>query len=176
MITVYVECRKVLRLPGRDAVPALGAVSNNSLFRKKLREYGWCIRNVADNRGVSIPALTFNFTCKLRHEPGDGDPVVVAGGHNANFTPLACLAGRDVYMRVIRLRLDTFDIDYYMFEQHAVDGRVIWVACTAATNTVNVVDRLGLTENGAVLLGIAYHMSENDVDRVVEGLREVSVG
>jgi selenocysteine lyase/cysteine desulfurase len=41
---------------------------------------------------------------------------------------------------------------------------------------VNVMDRLGLAENGAVRLGIVHYLSENDVDRVVEGLREVVVG
>ena len=32
-------------------------------------------------------------------------------------------------------------------------------------------DRLGLAETGAVRLGIVHYLSENDVDRVVEGLR-----
>ena len=38
---------------------------------------------------------------------------------------------------------------------------------------VNVMDRLGLAENGAVRLGIVHYLLENDVDRVVEGLRKV---
>jgi selenocysteine lyase/cysteine desulfurase len=41
---------------------------------------------------------------------------------------------------------------------------------------VNVMDRLGLAENGAVRLGIVHYSSENDVDRVVEGLREFVAG
>ena len=41
---------------------------------------------------------------------------------------------------------------------------------------VNVMDRLGLAEKGAVRLGIVHYLSENDVDRVVEGLREVVAG
>ena len=41
---------------------------------------------------------------------------------------------------------------------------------------VNVMDRLGLAENGAVRLGIVHYLSENDVERVVEGLREVVAG
>jgi selenocysteine lyase/cysteine desulfurase len=41
---------------------------------------------------------------------------------------------------------------------------------------VNVMERLGLGETGAVRLGIVHYLVENDVDRVVEGLREVTVG
>jgi selenocysteine lyase/cysteine desulfurase len=41
---------------------------------------------------------------------------------------------------------------------------------------VNVMERLGLGETGAVRLGIVHYLDENDVDRVVEGLREVAVG
>ncbi len=41
---------------------------------------------------------------------------------------------------------------------------------------VNVMDRLGLAENGAVRLGIVHYLSENHVDRVMEGLREVVAG
>ncbi len=40
---------------------------------------------------------------------------------------------------------------------------------------VNVMDRLGLAENGAVRLGIVHYLSDNDVDRVVKGLRKVVV-
>ncbi len=32
-----------------------------------------------------------------------------------------------------------------------------------------------LGDTGAVLLGIVHYLNENDVDRVVEGLREVAV-
>ena len=41
---------------------------------------------------------------------------------------------------------------------------------------VNVMDRLGLAENGAFRLGVVHYLSENDVQRVVEGLREVVAG
>ncbi len=41
---------------------------------------------------------------------------------------------------------------------------------------VNVMERLGLGDTGAVRLGIVHYLDENDVDRVVEGLREVAVG
>ncbi len=41
---------------------------------------------------------------------------------------------------------------------------------------VNVMDRLGLAENGAVRLGIVHYLSENDAEWVVEGLREVVAG
>ncbi len=41
---------------------------------------------------------------------------------------------------------------------------------------VNVMERLGLGDTGAVRLGIVHYLNENDVDRVVEGLREVAVG
>ena len=41
---------------------------------------------------------------------------------------------------------------------------------------VNAMDRIGLTKNGAVRLGIVHYLSENDVERVVEGLREVVSG
>jgi selenocysteine lyase/cysteine desulfurase len=41
---------------------------------------------------------------------------------------------------------------------------------------VNVMDRLGLGATGAVRLGIVHYLDVNDVDRVVEGLREVAVG
>ena len=41
---------------------------------------------------------------------------------------------------------------------------------------VNVMNRLGIAENGAVRLGIVHCLSENDVDRVLEGLREVVAG
>jgi selenocysteine lyase/cysteine desulfurase len=37
-------------------------------------------------------------------------------------------------------------------------------------------ERLGLGDMGAVRLGIVHYLDENDVDRVVEGLREVGVG
>jgi selenocysteine lyase/cysteine desulfurase len=37
-------------------------------------------------------------------------------------------------------------------------------------------ERLGLGDMGAVRLGIVHYLDENDVDRVVEGLREVAVG
>jgi selenocysteine lyase/cysteine desulfurase len=41
---------------------------------------------------------------------------------------------------------------------------------------VNVMERLRLGDTGAVRLGIVHYLDENDVDRVVEGLREVAVG
>jgi selenocysteine lyase/cysteine desulfurase len=41
---------------------------------------------------------------------------------------------------------------------------------------VNVMERLGLGATGAVRLGIVHYLDESDVDRVVEGLREVAVG
>ena len=41
---------------------------------------------------------------------------------------------------------------------------------------VNVMERLGLGETGAVRLGVVHYLDENDVDRAVEGLREVVVG
>jgi selenocysteine lyase/cysteine desulfurase len=41
---------------------------------------------------------------------------------------------------------------------------------------VNVMDRLGLAEYGAVRLRIVHYLSENVVDWVVEGLREVVSG
>ncbi len=41
---------------------------------------------------------------------------------------------------------------------------------------VNVMERLGLGDTGAVRLGIVHYLDESDVDRVVEGLREVTVG
>ena len=34
-------------------------------------------------------------------------------------------------------------------------------------------DRMGLADNGAVRLGGVQFLSENDVDRLVEGLREI---
>ena len=41
---------------------------------------------------------------------------------------------------------------------------------------VNVMERLGLAETGAVRLGIVHYLSENDVERVAEGLRQVAAG
>jgi selenocysteine lyase/cysteine desulfurase len=41
---------------------------------------------------------------------------------------------------------------------------------------VNVMERLGLGDTGPVLLGVVQYLDENDVDRVVEVLREVAVG
>ena len=41
---------------------------------------------------------------------------------------------------------------------------------------VNVMERLYLGDTGAVRLGIVHYLDENDVDRVVEGLRAVLVG
>jgi selenocysteine lyase/cysteine desulfurase len=41
---------------------------------------------------------------------------------------------------------------------------------------VNVMERLGFGDTGAVRLRIAHYLDENDVDRVVEGLREVVEG
>ncbi len=41
---------------------------------------------------------------------------------------------------------------------------------------VNVMERLGLGDTGAVRLGIVHYLDKNDVDRVVEGLREIAVG
>ncbi len=41
---------------------------------------------------------------------------------------------------------------------------------------VNFMERLGLAGHGAVRLGIVHYLDENDVDRVVEGLRELAVG
>jgi len=41
---------------------------------------------------------------------------------------------------------------------------------------VNVMECLGLDDTGAVRLGIVHYLDESDVDRVVEGLREVEVG
>jgi selenocysteine lyase/cysteine desulfurase len=37
-------------------------------------------------------------------------------------------------------------------------------------------ERLGLGDTGAVRLGVVHYLDENDVDRVVEGLRDVAVG
>jgi len=42
--------------------------------------------------------------------------------------------------------------------------------------TVNVMERLGLGDTGPVLLGVVQYIDENDVNRVVEGLRELAVG
>jgi selenocysteine lyase/cysteine desulfurase len=41
---------------------------------------------------------------------------------------------------------------------------------------VNVMERLGLGDTGAVRLGIVHYLDENDMSGVIEGLREVSVG
>jgi len=41
---------------------------------------------------------------------------------------------------------------------------------------VNVMERLSLGDTGAVRLGIVHYLDESDVDRVLEGLREVAVG
>jgi cysteine desulfurase family protein (TIGR01976 family) len=87
--------------------------------------------------GASMTALTFNFTRALGRVLGPGDAVVVTDlDHDANFTPWVCLAERGVNVRVVPLRLDTFDIDYDVLEQHLADGRVRWVACTAASNAL----------------------------------------
>jgi cysteine desulfurase family protein (TIGR01976 family) len=87
--------------------------------------------------GASMTALTFNFTRALGRVLGPGDAVVVTElDHDANFTPWVCLAERGVDVRVVPLRLDTFDIDYAVLEQHLADGRVRWVACTAASNAL----------------------------------------
>jgi selenocysteine lyase/cysteine desulfurase len=37
-------------------------------------------------------------------------------------------------------------------------------------------ERLGLGDTGAVRLGIVHYLDENDVEKVVEGLREVAAG
>jgi selenocysteine lyase/cysteine desulfurase len=37
-------------------------------------------------------------------------------------------------------------------------------------------ERLSLGDTGAVRLGIVHYLDESDVDRVLEGLREVAVG
>ena len=87
--------------------------------------------------GASMTALTFNFTRALGRVLGPGDAVVVTElDHDANFTPWVSLAERGVDVRVVPLRLDTFDIDYDVLEQHLADGRVRWVACNAASNAL----------------------------------------
>ena len=93
--------------------------------------------------GASMTALTFNFTRALGRVLGPGDAVVVTElDHDANFTPWVSLAERGVDIRVVPLNVQTFDIDYDVLEAHLADGRVRWVACTAASNAIGTMPDL----------------------------------
>jgi cysteine desulfurase family protein (TIGR01976 family) len=93
--------------------------------------------------GASMTALTFNFTRALGRVLGPGDVVVVTElDHDANFTPWVSLAERGVEIRVVPLNVETFDIDYDVLEAHLADGRVRWVACTAASNAIGTMPDL----------------------------------
>jgi cysteine desulfurase family protein (TIGR01976 family) len=69
--------------------------------------------------------------------------VVTELDHDANFTPWVSLAERGVEIRVVPLNVQTFDIDYDVLEAHLADGRVRWVACTAASNAIGTMPDLG---------------------------------
>jgi selenocysteine lyase/cysteine desulfurase len=53
-----------------------------------------------------------------------------------------CLAERGVEIRNVPLNVETFDIDYDVLEAHLPDGRVRWVACTAASNAIGTMTDL----------------------------------
>lgn len=93
--------------------------------------------------GASMTALTFNFTRALGRVLGPGDAVVVTElDHDANFTPWVSLAERGVEIRIVPLNAETFDIDYDVLESHLADGKVRWVACTAASNAIGTMPDL----------------------------------
>jgi hypothetical protein len=52
------------------------------------------------------------------------------------------------------------------------------IICAGSENyyAVSVMDRLGLGYTGAVRVGNVQYSDKNDVDRVVEGLRDLPVG
>jgi hypothetical protein len=60
-----------------------------------------------------------------------------------------------------------------VFKQLALTNICAWSGNYYA---VNVMERLGLAETGAVRLGIVHCLDENDVEKVVAGLREVTMG
>ena len=66
---------------------------------------------------------------------GPGVAVVVTElDHDTNFTPWVTFDERGVEIRVVPINVETFDIDYGVLEARLKDGRVRWVACTAASN------------------------------------------
>jgi hypothetical protein len=60
------------------------------------------------------------------------------------------LAERGVEVRIVPLNAETFDIDYDVLEAHLADGRVRWVACTAASNAIGTMPDLSRVVESAL--------------------------
>lgn len=127
--------------------------------------------------GASMTALTFNFTRALGRVLGPGDAVVVTElDHDANFTPWMCLAERGVEIRVVPLNTLTFDIDYDVLDMHLADGRVRWVACTAASNAIGTMPDLGRVVHMAHGAGaLVYVDGVQSVPHVVTAVDDAGV-